>query len=472
MDLELLKETLSIQSKANDDKDMIEFIEKFIQRTFSNSSKKPKVNVDTYGNIYVTKGKTKLYPCIVSHIDTVHSREIGFKVYQHNTTLFAWSDAGKQVGIGGDDKVGVYVCLQALHDFDNIKVVFFRDEEIGCKGSKSANMNFFKDCAYVLQCDRKGATDFITYSNGVDLSSKEFQEKLKELNTFNDCKFTFEKGSSTDVGQLKNNGLEICCANISSGYYAAHTSYETVSISDVSKTYDLVSEVIVKMTNKPWKHIKPKEEVRSNNNAEYYRWANPSFKEGFNLAVELVFEDLADAWGIDLETFVESVKEHGFAKYPSLTADNYSLMLYYGNTLNRKKVNEYHESKKKIKAPTTNEEEFEDKDDVEEDIFGQLSILESEKDFDRVLAKLEDEEIKDSSRETSSEGSNSSILPYASSCSITNCKDLLRVDYSYGTNAPILQCTYCKDKFSYDEGKKILGEGFMKTLDPSYNFES
>lgn len=137
-DLQLLKTLLSIQSKSNSytkvdgvrakDQDMLDAINDILNNISLQSTVKLKINTDDYGNIYVTKGVANSYPCIVSHVDTVHNRVLGRRVYQQNDILFAFSDVEKkQVGIGGDDIVGVFTCMQALLDFDILKVVFYRD---------------------------------------------------------------------------------------------------------------------------------------------------------------------------------------------------------------------------------------------------------------------------------------------------------------------------------------------------------
>ena len=67
-----------------------------------------------------------------------------------------------------------------MREFDNIKSVFFRFEETGMNGSSNANMDFFEDCNFVVQCDRKGSTDFITHTNGIKTASTEFLMGCKE----------------------------------------------------------------------------------------------------------------------------------------------------------------------------------------------------------------------------------------------------------------------------------------------------
>ena len=91
----LLIEVLSIQSKSNIDKLMMDYLK--------DKTKKYKQEEDTYGNLYITKGNSKLYPCIVAHTDTVHKIHDDFKVFEHNDFLFAFSSSAQgQVGVGGD----------------------------------------------------------------------------------------------------------------------------------------------------------------------------------------------------------------------------------------------------------------------------------------------------------------------------------------------------------------------------------
>ena len=105
------------------------------------------------------------------------------------------------------------------------KWLFSRDEEGSCLGSTEADMNFFNDCEFILQCDREGYEDFVNNIYGCKLYSDEFSELISP---------TLEKygrkegdGMMTDVYQLVENGLDIqggssfdlCVANMSCGYY-------------------------------------------------------------------------------------------------------------------------------------------------------------------------------------------------------------------------------------------------------------
>jgi hypothetical protein len=107
-----------------------------------------------------------------------------------------------------------------------------------------ADMRFFDNCTFVLQCDRKGNKDFVKNASGVELSSSVFQESIKS--TLDKYGYSFANGMMTDVMTLKQEGLEVSCANISCGYYNPHCENEYVVVKDVMNCLDLVIDI---MTN-------------------------------------------------------------------------------------------------------------------------------------------------------------------------------------------------------------------------------
>lgn len=199
------------------------------------------------GNIYATKNpkNNPLVPCFVSHIDTVHAitDEIHVLEFYEGRILTGFNRVKMtQTGIGGDDKVGIYYCIKALEQLDAVKVAFFRDEERGCLGSAEAKMGFFKDVSMVLQGDRKGHNDFVTKISGIDLSEKDFQNDVLDIVTTHDYKFcTF--GGTTDVGQLRKNGITVPVVNISCGYYNPHSKDEYIDMVKVENGLSMFLEI-------------------------------------------------------------------------------------------------------------------------------------------------------------------------------------------------------------------------------------
>ena len=237
---ELLIKILNWQSESRkEEQQIIPNLIEYLSTAFHKNE--IKVENDTHGNVFVTKGKADLYPCIVSHLDQVHKFAENKKIIKNGDYLLAF-DGHKQVGTGGDDLVGVFMCLSFLKSVDNIKVAFFVAEEVGCVGSNACDLNFFSDCMFIGQADRRGNTDFIDYSNGVKLFDNEFADFVSPI--IKKYNYSFTSGTSTDAGCLSKRNVGIACFNISSGYYLAHYSTEYVSITDVKRCYDIIAEII------------------------------------------------------------------------------------------------------------------------------------------------------------------------------------------------------------------------------------
>ncbi len=203
------------------------------------------------GCIYVTKGEADNYPCIVAHMDTVYNFVEDLTLIEVDGSITGLNKVTmSQTGIGGDDKIGVYIALQCLRDVDNIKAVFFRDEETGCEGSYNNDKEFFDNCGFVLQCDRRGNNDFVTSAGGTQLASNEFQNDVAPI--LKRRRYQLAHGMMTDVMALKETGIECSMANISCGYYNPHTNQEYVNIQDVENCLRMVMEIITKLGGKQY----------------------------------------------------------------------------------------------------------------------------------------------------------------------------------------------------------------------------
>jgi putative aminopeptidase FrvX len=143
-------------------------------------------------------------------------------------------------GIGADDKNGIWICLKCLEEFDAVKCVFFVSEETGCQGSSRARPDFFDDCRYVLQCDRKGNSDMVVRYGNSKLCSSEF------LHDADPYLFGYRpsEGMITDVIMLKMQHLEVSCVNISCGYYLPHTPQEFTCVEDLMNCYGFVRHIV------------------------------------------------------------------------------------------------------------------------------------------------------------------------------------------------------------------------------------
>lgn len=235
--MELLKNLYEISSPSGREKLMIRFITGWLRKSGI------RYRVDRYGNIYAVKGRSHNYPCVVAHTDEVHGRRS--KNYEAVTLrdeiVFGYDSKLKRfIGTGADDKNGIWICLKCLEEFECIKCVFFTGEETGCTGSRMADMAFFEDCRYVLECDRKGSGDLVTSISGVELCSDRFLYDI-DAPAFG---YAPVSGLMTDVLMLKERGLEVSCVNISCGYYEPHTDREFTVISELENCLRFVSGII------------------------------------------------------------------------------------------------------------------------------------------------------------------------------------------------------------------------------------
>ena len=104
---------------------------------------------------------------------------------------------------------------------------------------RGSDMDFFADCRFVLQCNRKGDSDLVTRISGMDLCSEEFLERVDPE------KYGYRAtcGMHTDVYALKRRGLK-SPVNISCGYYEPHTNHEYTVLRDLAKCYRLVRHIV------------------------------------------------------------------------------------------------------------------------------------------------------------------------------------------------------------------------------------
>lgn len=160
---------------------------------------------------------------------------------EHQGVLIGYSlENMRQEGLGADDKNGIFVALECLQKYDAIKVAFFVEEEIGCGGSSRCDIEFFKDVRFVIEPDRRDASDLITNIGMDDICSQEFLD---------DCgyqKFGYEptSGLMTDVETLRNQGVDVSCINLSCGYHKPHTDCETTVISELENCFNFVCHIV------------------------------------------------------------------------------------------------------------------------------------------------------------------------------------------------------------------------------------
>lgn len=261
VDWKLLKKLLSFRTYSGDEKAQKEFSDFLCGYIFSLG--KISVEEDKSGNLYITKGESDLYPCIVAHQDINQDELEHVSIIQTSSYIFGFdNDEGKQCGLGFDDKCGVYFALYCLKTMDNIKVFLSTDEEWGCVGTKMADMTFFEDCSFLIQGDRNSwGNDVSLSTNGVDVVSKAFMSSASSiLNKYN---YSFVPCAYTDIGELVKQGCGVSSINFSIGYFNEHFEDEILSIPHFINAIAFGEEVIEKMRDTKWSHSPKKEPVYS-----------------------------------------------------------------------------------------------------------------------------------------------------------------------------------------------------------------
>lgn len=240
IDKKLLKAICKVQTVTGNTEQMAMFIFKYLE------SNQLEYYTDKHGNIYVNSFYENV-PCMVAHIDTVHDIVEDLTVFESEDIWLAYNtDTMQPTGIGGDDKVGIYITLELLKKH-RIKAAFFVDEEIGCAGSRNADMDFFKGVNYVLQCDRRGNSDFVNNISG-KLSSKRFHKDV--LPILNQYGYKFSNGMITDVGQLAENKIGVSVANMSCGYHNPHTASEYIVLSEILNCMNMCDTIFYQLDKK------------------------------------------------------------------------------------------------------------------------------------------------------------------------------------------------------------------------------
>ena len=249
MNFKLLKSLYQINSKSGQEKQIITFLVEYVQNNFTNVQ----IEVDTTGNIYITKGKAETYPVIVAHTDQVGSYKGKITIFRKDNIIIGIGEDGKQTNLGADDKNGIWIALELLRTEPVLKVALFPGEEIGCVGSKACNMDFFQNARFVIQCDRRNGSDFIHTAGAVTLCDTDFPSP--ELKAKYGYKNTY--GMMTDVQTLKKRGLKVACCNMSCGYYNPHTDHEYTDVGELINCLQFVREIVQTEAYTPHEYVAP-----------------------------------------------------------------------------------------------------------------------------------------------------------------------------------------------------------------------
>lgn len=254
----LLKDVLAVPTKTYQEEKMVEFLTNWLNTNGYD------YYVQDNGNIYVTKTTSEVgddfhYPCVVSHTDTVHHIdtinifEVDLPNYLGDIkpALMSLNDEGKQTGIGGDDKAGVFACLVLLQELPDLKVAFFVSEETGCHGSQAADDEFFKNVGYSIQFDAPEnwmVSEFLMGTRLFDRDTEFFRVCDEVIDVTFKGNQKYGSHPYTDVLMLRKK-YDFQCINFSIGYYNYHTSKEYVIIDEVYSGIETGMRIINQLGN-------------------------------------------------------------------------------------------------------------------------------------------------------------------------------------------------------------------------------
>lgn len=183
------------------------------------------------------------------HTDTVHTHQGSQDLKRIGQFTIGLADKSKSNCLGADDTAGVWLMREMILAQKPGLYIFHRSEEVGCVGSKwlaKNNSKLLEGIKYAVAFDRKGTTDVITNQMG-RCCSDEFAESLAAqlgmgYKPSPNGVYTDTKSYVDLIGE---------CTNISVGYYAMHSSSETLDAEFLAKLKQQVLGVNVsKLTNK------------------------------------------------------------------------------------------------------------------------------------------------------------------------------------------------------------------------------
>lgn len=188
--------------------------------------------VDKHHQIYrITPGR----PLICAHMDQVQRAGCN-TVLDHDGALYGMTDH-QQVGLGADDKNGVWLILQLLKEFPDLSFILTTQEESGGKLSNLLPDLDLGSIPYGLIFDRNGSGDII--GTGNDYCAEDLEGDIAAIGKRYGYKPA--EGIFSDCDALSE---FVPCVNLSCGYYRAHTDGEYTIFADLQKALALARDLI------------------------------------------------------------------------------------------------------------------------------------------------------------------------------------------------------------------------------------
>ena len=200
-----------------------------IQGTFPDHA-----SIDASGNLWIVTDPTSK-TLFQAHLDSVHRRD--------GKQAIIWTTASESIistpdgyCLGADDGAGCAILAHLISHNVPGTYCFTQGEECGGIGGKWIKTNLPKKLKYFNRCiafDRKGKTDICGAQSCGNCASELF---VKTLSDKLGMQHSWARGSYTDNAEYRGVITEI--VNISVGYEAAHTKYETLDYAYLNRLAD------------------------------------------------------------------------------------------------------------------------------------------------------------------------------------------------------------------------------------------
>jgi len=221
-----------------------------------------------YQNFILIKGNCNI--TIVAHLDI--AGDLPQNIIIRNGLIRQYGNSRNV--LGGDDRAGVYICLEyLLNSEQRPHILFTTNEEQGCIGTKtmleqmpseSVN-NILENSMFFIQLDRRNHNDCVFYN----YEPKEFIEYIENFG------FKEQYGSYSDITEL-GEFYNICGVNLSVGYNNEHTANETLNFHTLHATAIKTKSIIL-------------DAIESN--IQWTTWTDEDTKEDYNGNKELEFDN-------------------------------------------------------------------------------------------------------------------------------------------------------------------------------------
>lgn len=228
---------------------------------------------DAYGNVFVEVcgGSDKLF---TAHTDMIVIPNTKQKVLYDANLMLAYTD---KCTLGADDGAGMWLLMELLKAGVPCWLAFFREEEIGGRGSSFAakdNPEFFKTFTHCISFDRRGTGDVITHQSWGRCCSDALADHLsRALNAHGLDYAPCDGGIFTDSANMTDLIAE--CTNCSIGYLHEHHDTEELDVDHLLRLRDALVKI-------DWTTMPVKREPGEDDFKYDYSWLNYRNFNGFD----------------------------------------------------------------------------------------------------------------------------------------------------------------------------------------------